>query len=344
MTSTTAACSSVELAGRRVAVLSGGRSTEREVSLVSGAAIGRALSAAGDGRGPARVVAVEIQPDGLWRVEGARPCGASEAIAKAAVDVWFLALHGGEGEDGRIQALLAASNAAHTGTGTRGSALAMDKSAARAGAARAGLRVPNGFEWRRGEALDTARSTAVRGATGWFVKPVSGGSSVGAGPASSLDELERLGASAHEFDPLVLVEERLEGTEASVGVLELEGVDVCALPPIEIRPRKAHFFDYDEKYAPDGALELCPAESLSTAALGELQRAAVVAHRVLRAEGYSRSDFLVQGDDVVFLELNTLPGFTDRSLVPQEAAALGVDYRSLCLAIAADGLERGVRR
>ena len=331
----------------RVAVLHGGRSTERDVSLRSGAAILEHLRARSDGRGPREVVGVEVRPDGSWRVDGLPPLPPDQAVRSAVVDLWFLGLHGGEGEDGSVQALLAALGQAHTGTGTRGSAIAMDKSAALAVAARAGLDVPAGREVGPADLADRHALEALQafaGPTGWFVKPVCGGSSVGAGPARDVEQLTERLRLVFELEARALVEEAVVGTEVSVGVLDLVGEEPRALPAVEIRPHEGRFFDYEEKYSESGAEELCPAESLSPLAQERLAVAAVRAHRALGAEAYSRVDFLVVDDRPVFLELNTLPGFTERSLLPQEAAVAGRDFRSLCLDLVDDGLARGPRR
>jgi D-alanine-D-alanine ligase len=333
-----------------VAVLMGGRSSERDVSLSSGRMVVSALrtpSDEGDRRGPARVIAVEILADGRWKI-GKRVLFAGEAVvALADVDVVFSALHGGEGENGALQGLLTCADIPFTGSGVVASAVAMDKVFARELVRGAGLRVapalclsrleePSGPEARELEAL-------VRG--GAVVKPRRGGSSVGCSLVHSRAELERALELALAEGPGVLVESLVRGVEATAAVLEAPGGELLPLPPVEIRPR-GHFFDYREKYAEDGAVELCPPVTLGPAAWRRLCEGAWKAHQALGCEGYSRSDFIVpEGEDEpVFLETNTLPGLTPRSLLPKSAAAAGIDYRTLCLWITASGIARSAQR
>lgn len=331
-----------ELVDKTVACLYGGQSSEREISLLSGAGIAEALEQVTDGRGPARTVRVEIDAEGAWRLDG-DAYEPTEAVRRAGADVWFLGLHGGDGEDGGTQAFLEQLAEAYTGSGPRASALAMNKFAATATVQRAGLSVPRGRLARR-ESLDhLERFDAIRSSLGWFVKPNFGGSSVGAGLARDRTQLEARLTEALEFDEFVLVEEAIEGVEASVGVLDFVGSEPRSLPPVEIRPRESAFFDYEEKYSESGAIELCPPAAFDASICQSLERAALEAHRTLGLTAYSRSDFLVVDTEVIFLEANTLPGFTARSLVPNEARVEGISYRELCLAIAVDGHRRGRR-
>lgn len=336
------------LARATVAVLMGGRSSERDVSLSSGEEIVRALGTpdgAHDERGPARVIPVEIGLDGSWTVDGERtPVG--EALGRLeGVDLVFSALHGGEGENGAMQGLLTCSDLAFTGSGVVASALAMDKVFSRVLVADAGLRVARGLcvgRALRDGAPNAALLELARG--GCVVKPRRGGSSVGCALVLREDGLARALAEAFEEGGDVLVEALVRGTEASVAVLESPAGELVVPPPVEIRPRHA-FFDYHDKYSADGAIELCPPQSLGMAAIEALRADAATAHRALGCAGYSRTDFIVPDDGgrPVFLETNTLPGMTPRSLVPQSAAALGIDYRTLCLWIAERGLASGGR-
>jgi len=341
-----------------VAVVGGGRSSEREVSLVSAAEVARALRTplAADRRGPARVLDVTIERDGRWTGPGGclRPGVALERLAE--VDLFFLALHGGEGEDGTVQGFLAAADRVFTGSGVGASALGMDKVVSRELLRTAGARVAPARLVRAGDGPDRRAAAlaelAALGSRGWFVKPRSGGSSVGTTEVLAPERLEAALAAAHAEEDEALVEARVEGVEATVGVITTPGGELRALEPIEIRPHAGRFFDYHEKYAADGAAEICPARSFSPRTRERLRELGLLAHRLLRCDGYSRSDFVVpmgEGDEAgggepVFLELNTLPGLTPRSLVPLAARTEGVDYRTLCLWIAAEALARGVRR
>jgi D-alanine-D-alanine ligase len=334
-------------------VLYGGRSSEREVSLVSGKRMLEALCtplAAHDRRGPLRALGVEVLPDGRWQVDR-RALRIGEALqALDGVDVFVLALHGGEGEDGSLQGALRCAGRAFTGSSVAASAVAMDKVFAREVVAARGLRTAAGRLVARRE-LETDRArilhelAAWRGA-GWVVKPRSGGSSIGCSVVRSPDDLADALAAALAFDEDALVEERIEGIEATSSVLVSPNEGPLALPIVEIRPRAGRFFDYQEKYAADGALELCPPESIAPETCERIGRLALAAHAALSCGGYSRSDFIVpaQGGEPVFLELNTLPGMTPRSLLPRAAAAVGIDYRTLCLWIVAEGLRRCAAR
>lgn len=338
------------LAQATVAVLMGGRSSEREVSLSSGRMVLAALSTPSTGsdlRGPARVIGVEILPDGRWRV-GKRVLLAGEAaVALADVDVFFSALHGGEGENGAMQGFLTCADLAFTGSGVVASAVAMDKVFARELVRAAGVRVAPAVTIRRSTwpSDSSARALVPLLARGAVVKPRRGGSSVGCSIVHAEAELARALESAFAEGPEVLVEGLVRGVEATAAVLEAPGGELLALPPVEIRPRGG-FFDYREKYAEDGALELCPPATLGPAACERLCERAREVHEALGCEGYSRSDFIVPDgeDEPVFLETNTLPGLTPRSLLPKSAAAAGIDYRTLCLWIAARGVARGVER
>ena len=340
-----------------VCVLSGGRSSEREVSLTSGARVAEALRTPvgdDDRRGPARVRPVEVLPSGRWRVgkHDLSPGAALDSLGD--VDVFFSALHGGEGENGALQGLLTCCGRAFTGSGVCASAVGMDKVFTRELLQGAGASVARGTSlsagrWRRDRALVLAElDTWSR--PGWAVKPRGGGSSVGATMVSRAAELADALDAAFAWEDQVLVETRIDGVEVTGGVLESPTEGTLALPVVEIRPRAGRFFDYREKYSEDGAIELCPQASLDQALESRVRELSLLAHRILSCGGYSRSDFIVPRDargalgEPVFLELNTLPGMTPRSLLPRAAAVAGIDYRTLCLWIASEGMQRRVSR
>jgi len=328
-----------------VVVLMGGRSPEREVSLASGRAVLEALeSARAAGEGPAAVIPVEIGRDGRWSVGGLPSPTLAALGALPPEAIYFLALHGGEGEDGTVQALLAQCGRAHTGSGVAASALCMDKHAARLVLAAAGLAIAPGRlvtarEWAGGRAgvLD---ALAPLGGEGWFVKPRRGGSSLGMHLVLAAADLPAALEDVLAGDD-ALVEARVPGTEATCAVLGNRDDELRALTPVEIVPRTRAFFDYVEKYDDErGALELCPPRSLSARTCERLRVLAVRAHAAAGCDGYSRADFIVpaaeggegQGEPV-FLEVNTLPGLTRRSLSPRAAAVEGLDFPHLCLEI-----------
>jgi D-alanine-D-alanine ligase len=332
----------VDLATCSVAVLSGGRSGEREVSLTSAREIVTALR---KDVPPRAVCEVELTPDGQWCV-GEEHLAAGTALERLTdVDVFFLGLHGGAGEDGTIQGLLESTGRAYTGSGVRSSALCMDKHALRLLAAEAGLRVSpavcfSSRDWRDSRALLETQLDALA-AERWVVKPRGGGSSVDTFVVGQREELSDAVQCAFGADPRVLVEAFVTGVEVSCGVLGNSDEPLQALPTIEIRPADGRFFDYEQKYDSSGAIEICPSESLDEATERRVRELALTAHELGGCDGYSRVDFIVPEDgEPVLLEVNTLPGMTPRSLLPQEAEAAGIDYRALCLFI----LDRALRR
>lgn len=323
-----------------VAVLFGGASGEREVSLQSGAEIARSLMS-DDGRGPARVRQVELCEDGSWRFDG-RSVGAARALEELGeVDVFFLALHGGAGEDGTLQGLFAASGRLHTGSGVAASALCMDKQASRALARELGLTVAPGLCLGPDEPLLPARLEELGGASGWAVKPRRGGSSVATFVLAPGEPLEPAVAAVRATGDDCLIEAAVAGVEVSCGVLGNPGEELRALPPIEIQPAQGRFFDYEQKYSPGGARECCPPESLTADEVAAVRTAARRFYVGAGCAGYARVDFIVPpGGAPVLLEANTLPGFTARSLLPQEALQLGLDHRDLCLFVVQAALAR----
>jgi D-alanine-D-alanine ligase len=270
---------------------------------------------------------------------------AAALAALSDVDVFFLALHGGAGEDGTLQGLLESAGRVYTGSGVRASALCMDKLATRGLAAACGLRTAAGVAFTpdafaREPQAWLARIAALPGEER-VVKPRCGGSSVATSLVPSGGDLQQALADVLATGDDCLVEARVEGVECSCGVLGNRGEPLRALPPIEIRPASGRFFDYQQKYAADGAREVCPVESLDAAVLGRVQARAVALYAAAGCDGYARVDFIVPADgEPVLLEANTLPGFTARSLLPQEAAVAGIDYRSLVLWVIEAALRR----
>ncbi len=331
-----------ELAGRTVVVLAGGRSGEREVSLRSGRAVADALAGAVGEGGLAALREVDLGEDGRWNIDGdgrdpAALDPAAALVALPADAVYFLALHGGDGEDGGVQGFLECAGRAHTGSGVGASALAMDKAATRALLAAAGVPVAPGrlvqaWQWRD-DADAVLADLAALSSTGWFVKPNHGGSSVHTFRVERADDLRGAVEEVLATGDGALVEARVDGIEATCGVIGSRD-DARTLPPVEILPRDGAFFDYAQKYDDDGAEEVCPPRTLGREVCDALARHAAAAHRVLGCEGYSRTDFIVPpGGAPVALELNTLPGLTARSLTPQAAAATGLGFPGLCLEI-----------
>ncbi|WP_338105707.1 D-alanine--D-alanine ligase, partial [Microvirga tunisiensis] len=226
----------------------------------------------------------------------------------------MLGLHGGMAESGELAARCEARGIRFTGSGAAASRLAFDKVAAKAAAARAGIATPPTLT------LETA--AAALATYGKLVaKPVADGSSYGLLFVERPDDLRTLGEAAQQ--EAYLIEPFIAGVEATCGVLEQDGA-VIALPPVEIRPADGAF-DYTAKYLAPTTREICPA-SFGEQVNAALQEAAVTAHAAIGASGYSRSDFIVTADRVIFLEINTLPGLTRASLFPKELAAQGIAF------------------
>ena len=303
----------------RIMVLSGGESAEREVSLRSGARVAAVLREAGH----------EVEEiDYTARAENENffaKCRAADAV--------FLALHGGAGEDGRLQEKLEREGVRHyTGTGPHGSALAMHKSRAKAAVAALGVPVARGFSWRAGA---PAPAELSRAAFPLVAKPEAGGSSVGLVVLHTPEEAEKFTPSGE-----YLCEEYLPGREFSVGILGAR-----ALPPVELIPVDAGLYDYAHKYTPGATEERCPAP-LPAYRLAELQDLALVAFEGLSLSDYARVDFKEDAAGrFCFLEANTLPGMTETSLLPLAARTAGISFSDLCgaMARAAAGKRAGTK-
>jgi len=226
----------------------------------------------------------------------------------------------------------------------------MDKRRARQAVEAVGLVVAAGRfvsreEWaQRPDGVLTALHAL--GAGPWFVKPNVGGSSVNLVRIEQGHELAGAVEGVLAGGEDVLVEAGQEGLEVTAGIVGNRGQEPVLLPIIEILPGESAFFDYREKYSEDGAREVCPPQQLSQPSAARIQERALSAYRALGCEGYARIDFIVPGAGVtgdvepVFLEANTLPGFTARSLLPLAAAATGVDFRGLCLELCVRALQR----
>lgn len=330
----------------KIVVLAGGISTERSVSIVSGTDVCKALRDRGhqailldvycgkEKADPAGsftdVYDVDAEAayihsfDGRiaeMTASGREFFGPSVLALCKAADVVFLALHGADGENGKVQAALDLFGIRYTGTGYLSSALAMDKDLSKQLMAAAGVPVPHGAKLVKG--MD-ASLEAIGAALPVVVKPCCGGSSVGVSIARSMQEYEEALKDAFSYETEIIVEEYIEGREFSVGVVGDE-----AYPVIEIAPLVG-FYDYKNKYSAGAAIETCPAE-LTKEQTEEMQRYALEGNRALGITGYSRLDFLMRPDGRIYcLEANTLPGMTPTSLLPQEAKALGMSFGELC--------------
>ena len=343
----------------KIVVLAGGLSPERDVSLSSGSLIANALLDRGHEvllldlyygaveeeqsefrRGadaPRYHYAVpEAEPDldALIAANGGRatPIGPRVLELAAKADVAFLALHGGMGENGQLQAVLDAHGIRYTGSDYLGCAIAMDKDLSKVLMRSAGVPTP---DWKT-YPVGTATPEAIGADVGLpcAIKPVGCGSSVGVSLVYDYDALRSALTLAEKYRQSVMAEVLVKGREFSVGVLGGK-----ALPVIEIVPKQG-FYDYKNKYQAGCTQEICPAP-LTGEETARVQALAERAHAALRLGSYSRIDFLMdEQGDFWCLEANNLPGMTPVSLLPQEAAAAGTDYPTLCEKLAVMALER----
>ena len=336
----------------RIVVLAGGISSERDVSILSGSKVADALRSKGH-----QVVTLDpymgyeapldsidslfenqydftdnavigtVAPD-IGAVKKSRKNQSNVYFGDhvldicRAADITFLGLHGGEGEDGSVQAALALHGIKYTGSDMLGAAIAMHKGITKGVFLNSNVPTPKSRLFKR-----DFTGTGYLDEWNTFpcvVKPCSAGSSVGVQIVSDRDSLIAATAAAFTYDDDVLVEEYIKGREFSVGILGGK-----ALPVIEIIPRDG-WYDYKNKYQAGATLEICPAE-LDPVITKKMQREAEHAFEVLRLKAYGRIDFLLdQEGDFYCLEANTLPGMTPMSLLPQEAAAEGISYPDLC--------------
>ena len=293
-----------------LALLSGGVSSEREVSLNSGRQVYEALD-----KDKYDVLRYDPQSD-LPRLVADAP----------RIDAALIILHGAYGEDGTVQGLLDLLGITYQGSGVLGSAVAMNKLAAKRLYQQADLPVPDFAVARRGSRFDL-QETLRRLGMPLVVKPVVGGSSVGITIVRSPRELDSALETAFVHDTFVLIETYIQGTEITAGVIGNDELE--ALPIIEIIPDPNHpFFDYEAKYKAGVTQEICPAR-IDAELTAKAQRLAMDAHRALFCRGYSRTDMMLRGRDIFILETNTIPGMTATSLLPQAARTAGMDFSRL---------------
>lgn len=293
-----------------LALLSGGISTERQVSIDSGEQVFAALD-----KEKYNVVRYDPKTD------------LNRLVADASkIDVALIILHGPFGEDGTIQGLLDLLNIPYQGAGVLGSALSMNKLASKQLYELAGLPVPAYVAVKSGEPIDPADCVEELGLP-LVIKPATGGSSIGMSIVKKKDELNRALDEAFKHDEMVLVEAYIKGVELTGAVIGNEHLE--ALPIVEIIPDKAHdFFDYTAKYTAGVTEEICPAR-IDNDLTVMAQDFAMRAHTALFCRGYSRTDMILKGKALFVLETNTIPGMTATSLLPQAAAVAGISFSRL---------------
>lgn len=294
----------------RLALIAGGLSGEREVSLKSGDAVQGALD-------PTKYVVTRYDPkDGLGALLQDRQ----------RIDLAFVLLHGRYGEDGSIQGFLELLGIPYVGSGVLASAMALNKKVAKDVYERAGLQVIDHVHLTARHDRDVGEIMQRLGPS-TVVKPVSEGSSLGVAICHGEEDLARGLDRAFEIDEEVLVERFLRGTEVTCCVLGTRVLE--ALPLIEIVPNPEYaFFDYRAKYTPGATREICPAR-ISPALTEESQSSAKKAHLALRCRVWSRTDMIIHDGRVYLLETNTIPGMTETSLVPLAAKTAGMSFSQL---------------
>ena len=292
----------------KVALLQGGRSHERAVSLRSGARVNEALGELGH-----TVESLDLGPELVSRLRDFSP------------DVAFVALHGPEGEDGTVQALLELLGIPHTGPGVSACRRCMDKSLAKYLMREAGLPTPDWVTYseqalRDFGAAETFPVAVERIGLPLVAKPAAQGSSLGVNVVTAAEELPSALISALSYGSSAVLEAWVSGRELAVSVLADR-----VLPIVEAVPKDSNTFDFEARYEIGGASFTCPAE-LEQSEAAEVNRVALAAYRALGCSGFSRVDLILAADGPQLLEVNAIPGMTETSLFPQAAEAAGIDF------------------
>ncbi len=304
-----------------LALLSGGISSEREISLKSGDQVFDALD-----KEKYDIVRYDPKND--------LPKLLSDADK---IDAALIIMHGPYGEDGTIQGLLELLDIPYQGSGVMGSAVAMNKLATKQMYELAGLPMPPYIVCKRDERFD-ADECEERLSLPLVVKPLEAGSSVGMSIVRFSQDIEPAAEMAFSHGDAILVEGFVDGVELTAGVIGNQTLE--ALPIIEIVPGEAYdFFDYEAKYTPGATKEICPAR-ISDAMTEKAQTYAKIAHRALFCDGYSRTDMIMQDNEMYVLETNTIPGMTATSLLPQAGVAAGISFSELLDRLIALGIEQ----
>jgi D-alanine-D-alanine ligase len=308
----------------RVAVLKGGSSLERQVSLRSGARVEDALGRLGH-----EVVPIDVGPDLIARLNDAEP------------DAAFVALHGPDGEDGTVQELLEILGIPYTGSGVLACIRCMDKVLAKHLMLQAGIRTPEFFAFsetafKRLGAADALGAMEERLDFPIVVKPSAGGSALGIKFARTTAEVPGALVAAFSYDTKVLLERHIRGRDLAVSMLEGR-----ALPVVEAVPRDEDFYDFESRYEIGRTTFVCPAE-LPAQVTAQAQALAVATYNLLGCYGFARVDLMLDSEngELFVLESNAIPGLTDTSLLPQAAEAAGIGFDALVERILAQAFER----
>ena len=306
-----------------VALLSGGISSEREISLKSGDQVYEALA-----KEKYTIIRYDPKTD-LARLVSDAP----------RIDVALIILHGPYGEDGTIQGLLDLLKIPYQGSGVLGSAIAMDKVISKQLYEVSGLQVPAYSAVKRSDVFNPEDFAEQIGMP-LVVKPVNAGSSVGITIVGSMADIKDAVESAFDHDETILIEAFIPGIELTAGVIGNKVLN--ALPIIEIIPDKAHaFFDYEAKYTAGATQEICPAR-IDNALTEKAKTYAKIAHQALSCRGYSRTDMILNNEELYVLETNTIPGMTATSLFPQAAEVAGISFPKMLDKLIELGIEEGM--
>ena len=306
-----------------VALLSGGISSEREISLKSGDQVYEALD-----KEKYTIILYDPKTD-LARLVSDAP----------QIDVALIILHGPYGEDGTIQGLLDLLRIPYQGSGVLGSAIAMDKVISKQLYEVFGLPVPAYSAVKRSDVFDP-EDLAEQIGLPLVIKPVNAGSSVGITIVESIADIRDAAESAFDHDDSILIEAFIPGVELTVGVIGNKVLN--ALPIIEIIPDNSHaFFDYEAKYTAGVTQEICPAR-IDDALTEKAKTYAKIAHQALSCRGYSRTDMILNNEELYVLETNTIPGMTATSLFPQAAEVAGISFPKMLDKLIELGIEEGM--
>ena len=299
-----------DLKERRTAVLMGGLSGEREVSLKTGTAVLKALLDEG-----CNAVGIDVTPE------------LHDQLREAKAEQAFICLHGRYGEDGTVQGMLELMRIPYTGSGVMSSSVAMDKVVSKEIMIYHKIQTPEFSVYQQGEDLESFLNQGIRFPR--IVKPSREGSTIGITIANNPEQLRAGLVEALKHDTLILVEEFIQGDEVTVSVLNGR-----ALPIIKIVP-KSGFYDYQSKYTPGQTEYILPAP-LPTNLYQQLQSTSVKACQALSCRGAARVDFMIRGNNFYCLEVNTIPGMTETSLLPKAAAQAGMRFNELVMQILQD--------
>ncbi len=303
-----------------IAIISGGVSSERNVSIKSGNQVSKALD-----RKKYNVLRYDPKTDLAKLVNDAPK-----------IDAAFIALHGSFGEDGTIQGLLDLLEIPYQGSGVLGSALAINKTVSKQIYQQAGILTPAVIIQQHDSLMDTDGCIKKLGLP-LVVKPATGGSSLGMGLAHSRELLIKAVKTAFEYNDTILIEEYIKGTELTVGVMGND--NLTAFPVVEIIPdEKFSFFDYEAKYLKEATMEICPARIKDDFAQ-KAKKIAKKAHKALFCRGYSRTDMILYNEKIYVLETNTIPGMTSTSLLPIAAEKGGLPFEKLVEKLLELGIE-----